>query len=181
MNYKLRKRVDIPYWKPLPFKEQLKESSSRRRISKVKFAIRKIYITVLTWLAYIAPYVKLRIALNRMKGVHIGKDVIIGPACIFEFSYPEYIYIEDKVSIAGHAIILAHQNPYDHFKESVESFVAPTIIREGAFLAIRTTVLPGAEVGKYTIVSAGTVISRKTGDKLILSGNPPRKAGEVKI
>ena len=177
----MKKRINIPYWKPLPFNEQLKESSSRRRISRIKFAIRKTYITILTWLAYFAPYVKIRVALNRLKGVHIGQDVIIGPACIFEFSYPEYIYIEDNVSIAGHAIILAHQNPYYHFKYTIDSFVAPTIIREGAFLAIRTTILPGAEVGKYTIVSAGTVIARKTGEKIILSGNPPRKIGEVKM
>ena len=70
-------------------------------------------------------------------------------------------------------------NIKDH--TTLDASVAPTIIREGAFLAIRITILPGAEVGKYTIISAGTVIARKTGEKVILSGNPPRKIGEVEL
>ena len=151
------------------------------RHQKFFFIIKKLKIFVLTWLAYHSPFGKLRITLNRWKGVHIGKDVFIGPACIFEHSYPEYIYIEDRVSIGGHVIILAHQNPYNHFKETLQSFVAPTIIREGAFLAIRSTILPGADVGKFTVVSAGTIISRKTEEKVVLGGNPPRKIGVVKL
>ena len=38
-----------------------------------------------------------------------------------------------------------------------------------------------SDIGAYSIVSAGTIVGKKIPEKVIVSGNPARKIGEVKI
>ena len=82
------------------------------------------------------------------------------------------IYIEDNVSLAGHVTVLAHSNPYPHFKNVVESGVSPVIIKEGAWVADGAIILRGVTIGKNAIVSAGTVVDKDVPDNSIAKGNP---------
>lgn len=176
---KILPKKPIPYWEARSFKKQLEESSSRRELSKIGFGIRKLKIFILTWLAYFCPIAKLRVILNKWKGVNIGERVFIGPACILELSYPEYIYIEDDAGLAGGVQIITHTNPNKHFSHIFESSVSPVVIKKGAWLTIRTTILPGITIGSYSVISCGSVVTRDIPDYTIAVGNPARVVSKL--
>ena len=95
--------------------------------------------------------------------------------CVIDNAYPEYVYIEDNVSLAGEVTVIAHMNPYPHFEGVIEPKVAPVVIRKGAWIGVKSAVLCGAEVGEYAIVSAGSVVDKKVDPCTIVIGNPARK------
>ena len=181
IKFSIKPKKGIPYWEPRSIKNQLNESSARRNIPRLNFVFRKLKIFLLTWLAYYCPIANWRILFNKWKGVNIGVGVFIGPACVLEFAYPEYIYIEDNASLTGEIFVLAHNNPSKHLRYTLMSFVAPTIIHEGAWIGIRATILPGSEIGKNTIVGAGSIVTGKIPEQIIISGNPAKEIGKVKI
>ena len=59
----------------------------------------------------------------------------------------EYIFIGDDVSLAGEVTVVAHINPYAHFKNVFESMVTPVVIEKGAWVGVKCTLVPGARIG----------------------------------
>lgn len=107
-----------------------------------------------------------------MRGVHIGKNVMLGMHSILDNAHPEYIYIEDFAALAGNNYVIAHSNPYLHFKGRMISYLAPVIIRKGAWIGVSATLLPGTEVGECSVVSAGSTASGVIPSHSIVCGNP---------
>ena len=173
-QYKVREAISIPYFDHdhKSLKQTIHNSSSRRGMSVWRFAFRKIRNILLNRWAYTCPLNGPRIRMNRKRGVTIGENVYIGQYCTIDNAYPEYIYIEDNVSLAGHVTVLAHSNPYPHFKNVVESGVSPVIIKEGAWVADGVIILRGVTIGKNAIVSAGTVVDKDVPNNSIAKGNP---------
>lgn len=173
-DYVIREAITIPYfdhddsslWKTID------NSSKRRAMSPLRFALRKIRNIILSRWSYRCPLNKFRVRWNRLRGVTIGRNVYIGQYCVIDNAYPEYVYIEDNVSLAGSVTILAHSNPYGHFKNVVESGVSPVIIKEGAWVADGAIILRGVTIGKNAIVSAGTVVDKDIPDNKMAKGNP---------
>ena len=95
--------------------------------------------------------------MHRMRGVTIGDNVYIGQYCKLDNAYPEYVYIEDNVSIVSGVSIVAHTNPYPHFKNVVESSVSPVVIKEGAWTGWPLCSLP-------TLMATGIHVSLITRD-----------------
>ncbi|MFW6275875.1 MAG: acyltransferase, partial [bacterium] len=54
--------------------------------------------------------------------------------------YPNFVIIEDGVSLAGSNFILTHNKPLEYHKYLSEAFVAPVIIEKNAWVAINVTV-----------------------------------------
>jgi len=136
------------------------------------FVFRRIAKDILAIVAYWCPINSIRILCHRWRGVKIGKNVQIGLKCVLENSYPEYITIEDNASLSGEVYLLAHSNPLKHFQGKFLAYVAPIHIREGAWLTIRTTVLPGVTIGKNAVITAGSVVIKDVPDDAIVRGNP---------
>ena len=155
--------------------EAVKSAGARRNMGPLRFAFRKIKNIILARLSYFCPLNGWRVKMNRWRGVHIGKNVYIGMYCVIDNAYPEYVYIEDNVSLAGEVTVIAHMNPYPHFEGVIEPKVAPVVIRKGAWIGVKSAVLCGAEVGEYAIVSAGSVVDKKVSPCTIVAGNPAHK------
>ena len=68
--------------------------------------------------------------------------------------------------------MLTHSCPPGHFKGKLLSYVAPIHIHKGAWLGIRTTVLPGVSIGEKSVVAAGSVVSEDVQDEVLVQGNP---------
>lgn len=172
--YTIKEPITIPYfdhddsslWKTI------QNSSSRRQMSSMSFIFRKIRNIILSRWSYHCPLNKFRVRWNRKRGVTIGENVYIGQLCMIDNAYPEYVYIEDNVSLAGNISILAHSNPYEHFKNVVEAGVSPVVIKEGAWVADGVIILRGVTIGKNAIVSAGTVVDKDVPDCAFAKGNP---------
>lgn len=126
--------------------------------------IRKVNNTILFRLAYGCPINSWRIMFHRWRGCHIGKGVYIGRHCFLDNMYPEYIYIYDGASINAETMILTHFNPYEVWKTVLSAEVKPVVIGENAIVSVRSTIMPGVVIGKYSVVSAGMVIEKSIGD-----------------
>lgn len=160
----------IPYYAPNGnLYQQIANSSSQKNISKLRLVLKKLKNYIFARLAYNCPVNSWRIKLHRWRGVNIGKNVMIGLNVTLDNSFPEYIYIEDNVSLAGRDYILAHSNPFEHFKGVVGSYVAPVVIKKGAWITIGVTILPGVTIGEKAIIGAGVVVSTDVADGAIVS------------
>ena len=65
-----------------------------------------------------------------------------------------------------------------HFEGVIEARVAPVVVRKGAWVSVKATLLGGADVGEYAIVSAASVVSSKVHDYTMVVGNPAKKVFE---
>lgn len=179
-EYKVREPIVIPYFDhdDKSLKKTIRNSSRRRGMNPIVFSLRKIRNIILSKWSYSCPLNKLRVRWNRCRGVAIGENVYIGQYCTIDNAYPEYIYIEDNVSLAGHVTVLAHSNPYGHFSNVVESGVSPVIIKRGAWIADGVIILRGVTIGENAIVSAGTVVDKDVPDGTLAKGNPMKIAAD---
>ena len=165
----------IPYYEPnANLRDQIKKSSSQKKLKKHLLIIKKLKNYLLETLAYNCPVNAWRVKLHKWRGVNIGKNVLIGLRVTIDHSYPEYIYIEDDVSLAGDNYILAHSNPYKHFEGRIDSYVAPIVIKKGAWVTIKVTVLPGVTIGEKAIIGAGVVVHKDVPDGTIVALNKNR-------
>lgn len=76
--------------------------------------------------------------------------------------------------------MIAHSNPYPHFKNVVESMVAPIVVKEGAWIGEGAIILRGVTIGKYAIVCAGTVVDKDVPDYSMAKGNPMKIVANYK-
>lgn len=168
------KKTAVPYAGE-GFKDQFDKayaiSPSRNRAA---FFLRKLRNYALQYMAYFCPLNSLRVLFHRWRGVKIGKNVFIGFGCILDHSNPEFIILEDYAMLSGENYLLTHSRPYAHFRRKIAAYVAPVHIKEGAWLGIRSTVLPGVSIGRHSVVSAGTVVSRNVPDNVVVGGEPAK-------
>jgi acetyltransferase-like isoleucine patch superfamily enzyme len=87
--------------------------------------------------------------------VDIGDDVFTG----------HYVYVTD----ANHGYEDVTQPPGRQFAPA-----RPVVIRDGAWLGHGVIVLPGAVVGRHTIVGAGSVVTGELPDFAVAVGHPAR-------
>ena len=158
----------------VPYYEDTQKRSFREKM-------RKIRNTIYMLLAYSCPNNHLRQWMHRRRGVHIGKNVYLGMFCFLDNLHPEYIYIEDNASINAGAMILTHFNPMKRFAPVFPAQVAPVLIKEGAIVAVRSTVMPGVCVGKNAVVSAGSVVEHHVPDYTMVKGVPAKKVAEYQV
>ena len=178
-QFEIPEAFSIPYFDHgKTIGETIKNSSNRRKMNPVAFAFRKIRNIILFWLAWSCPLNSWRVKMHRWRGVHIGKRVYIGLQCNIDNAYPEYVFLEDDSSLAGEVTVVAHSNPFKHFEGVIEAKVAPVVVRKGAWVSIKSTLLAGADIGEYAIVSAGSVVSSKVHDYTMVVGNPAKKVFE---
>lgn len=118
------------------------------------------------------PWNGLRIAMQRWRGVHIGKEVHIGPGCTLDYAYPYFITIEDGASLAGNDYLLAHSTPMECHRNNVESYVAPTTVGHNVWVGVNVTILPGVTIGEGAIVAAGAVVTRDVPPHTLVAGVP---------
>lgn len=173
-----RERIIIPYFDHdnTSLIRTIRNSSARRNMNPLMFSIRKMRNIVYAHWSFGCPLNGWRVRWNRRRGVTIGNNVYIGLHTTIDNAYPEFVYIEDNVSIAESVQIIAHSNPYPHFRNVVESSVAPIVIKEGAWIGSGAIILRGVTIGRNAIVSAGTVVDKDVPDCTLVQGNPMKIA-----
>ena len=173
---------DIPDKFQIPFFDHkksllgtIKSSSARRKMNPLYFAYRKIRNIILYRLAFFCPINKWRIWMHRRRGCHIGEHVYVAQECSIDNAYPELVYIEDYASLNGGCTILCHTNVREHFDGIVNCEAAPVVLRHHCLVSIHCMLLPGAEIGEYSIVSANSVVGSKVPPCTMVIGNPAKK------
>jgi len=132
---------------------------------------------VLQRLADNPPHPKLTTVFQRMRGVRIGNHVYIGPHVDIDFLYPHLVTIEDYVSIGMNSMIFAHSNPTCSVWLKLNRyarFVAPVLIKKGAWIPPGVIILPGVTIGEHAVVGAGSLVTRNVEPFTMVAGCPAK-------
>ena len=121
--------------------------------------------------------------------VHILKDVRIGTNC----NICDHCFIEGNVFIGNNVTIKSGVYLWDGITIEDNVFIGPnvvftndkkprskvypdkylkTIIKESASLGANSTILPGIIIGKYSMIGAGSVVTKNVDDFTLVTGNP---------
>ena len=138
------------------------------------------------WLHALARYAPLapswRAELHRRRGVRVGERVFIGTEVFIDDAVPSSVTIEDDVTLIAQTTILGHTYYPRHFHrllgDETERRALRTVIRRGAYLGLRSTVLAGVTVGEYAIVGAGALVTEDVRPYTMVVGVPAKVVRE---
>lgn len=175
----LPNHVERSFFKAL--KHTAKEHGYTGFLAKTRFLYRRSMDHFWQVLSKTLPYSGLRVKLHKWRGVKIGKNVHIGPSVTIDDVYPNFVIIEDGVSIAGQNFILTHNKPLAYHKNLSEAFLAPVIIKKNAWVAINVVILPGVTIGEGAIVASGAVVSKDVPPNTLVGGIPAKVIKEFEM
>ena len=110
--------------------------------------------------------------------VFIENDVIIGD----NVTIKPGVQIWDGMCIGNNVFIGPNttftNDLYPRSKQYPESFIK-TIIEEGASIGANSTIIAGITIDKYTMIGAGSVVTKSTPPFTLWFGNPAKHKGYV--
>lgn len=113
---------------------------------------------------------------NIGKNVYVDHGAIIGNRVKIQNNVSIYrgVEIEDEVFVGPSAVFTNDRFP----RASNTSWeVARTVVRRGASIGANATIVCGVEIGSWSAVGAGAVVTRSVADHELVVGNPARRAG----
>ncbi len=172
------KKIDLEYFRIDGSRRTLRRSAEQHgykgKFGSIRFFLSSLNDYLLHMIAYFSPIPSLRVMCQRKRGVRIGKNVQIGPHVLIDTVFPNYVVIEEGVSLAGSNYILAHNTPLEYHSEDFPSFVAPVIIKKNAWITIGAYILPGVTVGEGSVVGAGAVVIADVPAQTFVGGIPAK-------
>jgi len=114
----------------------------------------------------------LRITCLRMAGVSIGKNCMVSWGAKLDVSGGSII-IGDRCTITYGCIILSHDrskkriDPNDKGKGTVR-------LGNDVFIGVNSVILRDVTIGDYSIVGAGSVVTKDVPANVVVAGNPAR-------
>ena len=113
------------------------------------------------------------------QNVMIGPEVSVGDRCKIQNNVSLYkgVVLEDDVFCGPSAVFTNVVTPRAHV-ERKEQFL-PTVIRTGATIGANATIICGHEVGAYSMVGAGAVVTADVPPHALVVGVPARRVGWV--
>ncbi|HXH95625.1 MAG TPA: acyltransferase [Gaiellaceae bacterium] len=112
----------------------------------------------------------------------VGHRVFIGTEVFIDDAVPSSVTIEDDVTVIAQSTILGHTYYPVHFHRLLGDEAGReglrTVIRRGAYLGLRSTVLAGVTVGEYAIVGAGSLVTADVPPYTMVVGVPARVVRE---
>lgn len=115
----------------------------------------------------------------RIFGSHscvIGRDSFLGRN-VKLFCYYEAIVIGEGVIIAEGVKIISHNHTYSNINIPINSQgyeAAKIIINDGVWIGFDAKILPGVEIGKGAIISAGAVVTKDVAAFSVVGGVPAK-------
>jgi acetyltransferase-like isoleucine patch superfamily enzyme len=161
----------------LNLKELMDYYGYRGKFGKFRYYLRFLWSWVLQSIARTSPHSGLTVALQRARGVNIGKHVYIGPRVIIDELYPHLVTVENYVSIGMDCMIFAHSNPTCSLEIKQRFYprkVAATVIKRGACVYPRCIILAGTTIGENSVIGAGSVVTRDVAPYTVVGGNPAK-------
>ncbi len=115
---------------------------------------------------------------NIGKGVYIDCDVKIGNNVKIQNFVSLYrgVIVDDDVFIGPHVVSTNDKYPRAFNKEWR---IIPTRIKKGASIGAGSVLVCGVEIGSYSMVGAGSVVTKNIPANGLVIGNPARLVGYV--
>lgn len=116
---------------------------------------------------------------NIGQNVFIGKNVQIGSGVKIQNNVSVYegVVIEDDVFIGPSAVFTNILNPRAFIIRKTEYKI--TTVKKGATLGANCTIVCGNTIGEYSLIGAGSVLTKSAADFELWYGNPAVKKGMV--
>lgn len=116
--------------------------------------------------------------------ISIGNYVVIRPNT-FLFADPArgggWIIIEDKVLIGPGVHFYTNNHNFSELATPIfdQGYPMPTeedsiVLREGCWIGGGVILLPGVEIGRNSVVAAGSIVTKSVPDGVLVAGNPAR-------
>ena len=112
------------------------------------------------------------------KSVYVGKNVIIGDNVKIEnrVSLFQGVQIEDDAFIGPHVVFTNDLRPRSFNKDWK---VVPTYVKKGASIGANSTIICGITIGEYSMIGAGSVVTKDIPPYALAYGNPAKIRGFV--
>ena len=120
------------------------------------------------------------------RGAYIDLGVVVGDNCKIQNNALVYApaVLEDGVFV-GPAVVLTNDtfpravNPDMSLKAQDDWEPLGVTIRRGASIGARSVVLGGVEVGEWSLIGAGSIVTRDVAPHSLMVGSPARRVGWV--
>ena len=105
--------------------------------------------------------------------VEITRNTIIGKNCIIESHsfLCDSVVLEDNVFISHGVMFTNDLYP----RVGVHVRYLKTIVKEGVSIGTNSTIIAGITIGKYSVIGAGSVVTKNIDAFSIYAGNPAKK------
>lgn len=112
------------------------------------------------------------------RNVQIDAGVTVGSGCKIQNGVSVYagVTLEDDVFVGPAAVFTNDLNPRA-FNASWE--ITPTVIHKGASIGANATIVCGNDLGEYSLVAAGAVVTKPVRPYQLVAGVPARHMGWV--
>ena len=113
------------------------------------------------------------------QNVFIDNNTFVGNGVKIQNNVSVYngVTIEDGAFIGPSVVFTNVINPRSFIERKSE--FKSTTIKKGATLGANATILCGIEIGRYSMIGAGSVVTRSVADHALVAGNPARQMGWV--
>lgn len=114
------------------------------------------------------------------QNVNIGNNVTVGNNCRIQnnVSLYEGVTLEDDVFCGPSCVFTNDLTPRATFPKGRENY-KKTIIGKGASIGANATIVCGHNLGKYSMVAAGAVVTKNVPDYALVAGVPAKIIGYV--
>lgn len=113
------------------------------------------------------------------QNVYVGPGVAIGAGCKIQNNVAVYegVTLEERVFVGPSATFTNVRHPRAGIDRRRE--FETTVVRRGATIGANATIMCGVELGEYSFVGAGSVVTRDVPAHTLVVGNPARVVGRV--
>ena len=111
------------------------------------------------------------------QNVFVARDVWIGDRVKIQNNVSLYtgVIVEDDVFLGPSMVFTNVINPRSAFERKDE--FQKTVVRKGATVGANATILCGIELGQFSFVGAGAVVTKSVSPYQLVTGNPARPTG----
>jgi maltose O-acetyltransferase len=107
--------------------------------------------------------------------IEIGNESGIGSnSCIYGVSGGGEVVIGDTVMIAPYTIILTLSHRFKGLKRELANDATRVSIGSWSWIGIRSIIMPGVNIGTYSIVGAGAIVTKDIPPYVVAAGVPAR-------
>lgn len=114
------------------------------------------------------------------QNVNIASNVKIGNGVKIQNNVSVYegVEIEDGVFCGPSCVFTNDLTPRERYPKGVQGY-KKTLVKEGATIGANATIICGNVIGRFSMVSAGAVVTKNVPDYALVTGVPARQTGVV--
>ncbi len=115
------------------------------------------------------------------QNVFIASNVIIGNNVKIQNNVSVYegVEIQDNVFCGPSIVFTNIKKPRSEYPQNTSDKYSKTLIKKSASIGANSTIICGIIIGKYSLIGAGSVVTRDVPDFGLITGNPGKLTGWV--